>query len=135
MAVDPKILKALKSAKTKLDTSLNAENEKARNPVEDAVWRAAAEVEYALFLFSIAVEEEIKRSKWKIDPKLKKAEVKPILAEAQGLLEKAEKHVENEDLINAYKNASIARDYLLRIQKRFAKEKREAMKQKKRKQK
>jgi hypothetical protein len=131
MAANPKILKALKSATSQLDDSLNAKDEKAEEPIENAVWHAAAEIEYALFLFSISIEEEVKKSKWKINPKLKKAKAKPILTEAQNLIEKAEKHMKNEDLLDAYKNASIARDYLLRIQKRFTKKKREELKKKK----
>ncbi|MGD8546313.1 MAG: hypothetical protein PVH12_09080 [Candidatus Bathyarchaeota archaeon] len=135
MASNPKILKALKLAITQLDSSLDAEDATAGKPPEETVWHAAAEVEYALFLFSVSIEEETQKSKWKINPKLKKAEVKPLLVEVQSLLETAEKKLKNDDLLNAYKNASIARDYLLRIQKRFTKEKREALKKKKSKEK
>ncbi len=133
MSANTRILKALKFATTELGSSLESGDKKADNPLEDIVWHAAAEVEYALFIFSISTEEEIKKSKWKIDPSLKKAEVEPILAEAQNLLEEAEKHVKNENLLDAYKDASIARDYLLRVQKRFTKKRREALKKKNKK--
>lgn len=131
-----KLLKALESAMTHLNNSLDALDEESRNPLEESVWHVGAELEYALFLFSMLVGDETNRSKWKINPKLKKAELKPTLMEVQNLLKKSKRHVRNMrertgELSEAYKNASIARDYVLGIQKRFSKERREALKNKK----
>ena len=132
MAANEKILKALKSAMTHLDNSMLAIDKKEDDSLlEDSVWHVAAELEYALFLFSITVQNEIDKSKWKLNPKLKKVEVGPTLVTVQNLLNEAEKCIENEKLLDAYKSAYIARHYMLKIQKDFTKKKREALKKKK----
>jgi hypothetical protein len=131
MAANEKILKALKSAIAHLDNSMLAMDKKEDNSLADSVWHVAAELEYALFLFSITVQNEIDKSKWKLNPKLKKAEVGPTLVAVQNLLNGAEKCMTSEKLSDAYKSAYIARHYILKVQKDFAKKKREALKTKK----
>lgn len=131
MAADEKILKALKSAITYLGNSMLAIDKKEDNSLADSVWHVAAELEYALFLFSITVQNEIDKSKWKVNPKLKKVEVGPTLVTVQDLLNEAEKCMTSEKLSDAYKSAYIARHYVLKVQKDFAKKKREALKKKK----
>ena len=132
MATNEKISKALKSVITHLDNSMLIINKKKDDSLlEDSVWHVAAELEYALFLFSITVQNEIDKSKWKLNPKLKKVEVGPTLVTVQNLLNEAEKCIENEKLLDAYKSAYIARNYMLKIQKDFTKKKREALKKKK----
>ena len=131
MTTNRKMLKALKSAIAYLDSSMLAMDKKDDNLLTDSVWHAAAELEYTLFLFSIIVQNEIDKSKWKLNPKLKKVEVGPTLVTVQDLLNEAEKCIENEKLLDAYKSAYIARNYMLKIQKDFAKKKREALKKKK----
>jgi len=131
MTTNRKMLKALKSAITYLDNSIVAMDKKDDNLLTDSVWHAAAELEYALFLFSMTVQNEIDKSKWKLNPKLKKVEVGPTLVTVQGLLNEAEKCIKNEKLLDAYKSAYIARNYMLKVQKDFAKKKREALKKKK----
>ncbi len=132
MATNEKISKALKSAITHLDNSMLVINKKKDDSLlEDSVWHVAAELEYALFLFSITVQNEIDKSKWKLNPKLKKVEAGPTLVTVQDLLNDAEKCMTNEKLSDAYKSAYIARHYVLKVQKDFAKKKREALKKKK----
>jgi len=132
MATNEKISKALKSAITHLDNSMLIINKKKDDSLlEDSVWHVAAELEYALFLFSITVQNEIDKSKWKLNPKLKKVEVGPTLVTVQDLLNEAEKCMTSEKLSDAYKSAYIARHYILKVQKDFAKKKREALKKKK----
>ena len=131
MTANRKMLKALKSAMTHLDNSMLAMDKRDDNLLTDSVWHAAAELEYALFLFSITVQNEIDKSKWKLNPKLKKVEVGPTLVTVQDLLNEAEKCVKNEKLLDAHKSAYIARNYILKVQKDFAKRKREALKKKK----
>ena len=132
MAANEKILKALKSAMTHLDNSMLAIDKKEGDSLlDDSVWHVAAELEYALFLFSITVQNEIDKSKWKLNPKLKKVEVGPTLVTVQDLLNEAEKCMTSEKLSDAYKSAYIARHYVLKVQKDFAKKKREALKKKK----
>ena len=131
MAANEKILKALKSAITHLDNSMLTMDKKDDNSVADSVWHTAAELEYALFLFSITVQDEIDKTKWKLNPKLRKVEVGPMLVAVQELLDKAEKCVTNENLLDAYKSAYIARHFILKLQKDFTRKKREALKKKK----
>jgi len=130
MATDKKILKALKSAVMHLENSMQALNKNTENLLTTSVWHGAAELEYALFLFSITLQDEVDKSKWKLNPKLKKLEVGPALAAVQDLLNKAERYMAKKKLLDAYKNAYIARHYLLRVQKDFAKKKRDAFKKK-----
>jgi hypothetical protein len=131
MTTNKKMVKALKSAITYLDNSMLAMDKKDDGLLTDSVWHAAAELEYALFLFSISIQNEIDKSKWKLNPKFKKAEVGPTLITVQELLNEAEKCMKNEKLLDAYKSTYIARNYMLKVQKDFAKKKREALQKKK----
>jgi len=131
MTANRKMLKALKSAIAYLDSSIVAMDKKDDNLLADSVWHAAAELEYALFLFSMTAQNEIDKSKWKLNPKLKQVEVGPTLVTVQDLLNEAEKCTENEKLLDAYKSAYIARNYMLKVQTDFAKKKRDALKKKK----
>lgn len=131
MAANEKILKALKLAITHLDNSVQAMDKRDENSLADGIWHVGAELEYALFLFSIAAQGEIDTSKWKLNPKLKKVELGSTLVAVQDLLSEAEKCMRNKKLPDAYKGACIARDWILKIQKDFAKKKREALKKKK----
>lgn len=131
MTTNKKMLKSLKSAIAYLDSSMLAMDKKDDNLLTDSVWHAAAELEYALFLFSMTAQNEIDKSKWKLNTKLKKVEVGPTLVTVQDLLNEAEKCAKNEKLLDAYKSAYIARNYMLKVQKDFAKKKREAPKKKK----
>lgn len=130
MAANKKILKALKSAITYVDNSMPAMDKKDENSLADSIWHVAAELEYVLFLFSITVKDKVDKSKWKLNPKLKKVELGPTLVTVQDLLNEAEKCTKNEKLLDAYKSAYIARHYILKVQKEFARKKREALKKK-----
>jgi len=130
MATNKKILKALKSAITYVDNSMPAMDKKDENSLADSIWHVAAELEYVLFLFSITVKDKVDKSRWKLNPKLKKVELGPTLVTVQDLLNEAEKCTKNEKLLDAYKSAYIARHYILKVQKEFARKKREALKKK-----
>jgi hypothetical protein len=130
MAANKKILKALKSAITYLDDSMPAMDKKDENSLADSIWHVAAELEYVLFLFSMAVKDEVDKSKWKLNPKLKKVELGQTLVIVQDLLVEAEECMGNEKLLDAYKSAHVARHYILKVQKEFARKKREALKKK-----
>lgn len=131
MVANEKLLKALEFAITHLDNSVLAMDKKDKGSLEDAIWHVGAELEYGLFLFSITAQGEMDTSKWKLNSKLKNVEVGPTLVAVQDLLGKAEKCMRNEKLLDAYKSTYIARHYILKIQKDFAKKKREALKKKK----
>jgi hypothetical protein len=130
MTANDKISKSLKSTITYLENSTTALNKKDENSFSNNIWQVAAELEYMLFLFSMKFQEEIDQLKWKPNPELKKAETGPMLVEVQNLLNETEKYVENGKLMDAYKKAYIARNYVLKVQESLAKKKREALKKK-----
>ncbi len=129
--VNEKIMKALTSAMTYLDNSMLALDKKNEKSLADAIWHIAAELEYALFLFSITVQDGIDESECKLHPKLKEDDMGSTLATVQDLLDTAKKCMENKELSDAYRNAFIARHYILKIQKNLSKKKQEALKKEK----
>jgi len=130
MTANEKMLKALKTAKSHLEDSMMALNKKDEDSFDKSLWDTAAELEYALFLFSITFQNESDKSNWKPNPDLKKIETGSVLVEAENLLKEAEKSIANKNLQNAYRNAYIARHYLLKVQEDLAKKKREVLKNK-----
>ncbi|MDH5787981.1 MAG: hypothetical protein OEZ40_06810 [Candidatus Bathyarchaeota archaeon] len=129
MTVNEKILVALKSANDNLENSMLALSERDKVTFADSIWHSAAEVEYALFLFSMILQDKSTLPKWKSGSDLE-TETGPVLLETQNLLKDAEKCVANERLLDAYKSAYIARHYLLKLQEDIAKKKHEAFKKK-----
>jgi len=130
MTVDEKILKSLKSTISHLENSMLALNKKDESSFAGNLWHVAAELEYALFLFSMMFRNGSDSSKWKPNPELKKIETEPMLVEVQNLLNEAEKCMVEQKLLDAYKKAYIARHYILKAQEDIAKKKREALKKK-----
>jgi len=128
---EKKILKALSAAAAFLDGSMLALDEKDDDSLADGVWHVAAELEYALFLFSIVVQDEIDKSKWKLRPKLAKAEAGLMLVTVRGLLDKAEECMGEGQLLDAFRRTYIARGCVLKIQKDLDRKKREAFRRKK----
>jgi len=110
-----KLIKAINSAISNLEDSAKALVEKNEKGVLGHVWQAAADSEYALFLFSFMQPEDFVGSSWKLNFHLKKVEVGPAIVLAQDLLEEAKKSLKNDDLHEAYKKTWMARDYLLRV--------------------
>jgi hypothetical protein len=135
MATDEKISMALKSAATYLENSVRALNKKDGNSLMDSVWHLAAELEYALFMFSMALEEEKDKPKWRSNPRFKKVEVGSTLGMVQDLLKEVDKRMKERNLLEAYKKTEVARRYVLKVQRDFARKKREALKAKKAKKK
>jgi hypothetical protein len=130
MSANEKILKALKTAETNLESSVAALNKKDETAFADSVWHAADELEYALFLFSLTFQDEGARTKLKPNPELKKMDTHSLLAEAQNLLNEAERYLSNRKQRDSYKDAYVARHYVLRVQEDLAKKRREALKKK-----
>jgi hypothetical protein len=128
MTVNEKILKALKNAKGCLEKTMIALNNKDENLFADSLWHVAAELEYALFLFSITLQNENNIASWKQNPK--KMDATPSMGEVQSLLNEAMSLVEGGKLLEAYKNVYVARHSTLKIQEDLAKKKREALKKK-----
>lgn len=128
MAVNEKVLRALRTATNYLEKSIEAFNQKNEVSFADNFWHVAAELEYALFLFSITFQNENSHS-WKPNPE--KTDTKSVLEEVQNLLSEAEKSAVNEKLLESYKSAYIARHYIRKVQEDLAKKKREKLKKQK----
>ena len=115
------ILKAITSAIAYLENSMDALAKKDEKKVTNFVWRAASDLEYALFLFSLIHQDETESSSWKLDPHSKQIEIEPLLTSAQNLLKQAKESFEADDLHEAHKKTWIAQGHLLRIQEFFEK--------------
>ena len=133
MTANEKILKSLKSAMNYLENSAAALNKKDENLIADSIWHVAAELEYALFLFSIMFQDDVDKSKWKFNSKPQLIELDWTIKRVKELLSNAEKLATSKNFLEAYKEAYIARRYILEVQKSFAKKKREELKKKLRK--
>lgn len=130
MSVNEKILKTLKTANEYLEKSITALNNKDKNLFADSLWHVRAELEYALFLLSIAIQNENSIAHLKLNPETKKIDVMPNLGEVQSLLNEAERFMAAGNFLKAYKNVYVARHFTLKVQEGLAKEKREALKKK-----
>jgi hypothetical protein len=130
MTINEKASNALKSAANHLENSILALNKKDESSFADSLWHVAAELEYALFLFSIMFPDEGNLWSWKRKLELKKIETGSVLFELKNLLEEAERFFVDKRLLDAYKNAYIARHYALKVQEDLAKKKREMLQKK-----
>ncbi|MDH5437580.1 MAG: hypothetical protein OEX76_01615 [Candidatus Bathyarchaeota archaeon] len=110
-----KIIGAIKSAINHLESSMNCLVNSDENGVTGAVWRAAADLEYANFLFSVMQDESESRS-WKLDLRSKQVEIGPLLVSTQDLLREAEIGLDVGKLHEVYKKTWMARGYLLKVQ-------------------
>jgi len=115
MEYQPKIVEAIKSAINHLENSMKALVNGDENRVSDSVWRAAADLEYANFLFAIMQDSSESRS-WKLDLRSKQVEIGPLLMSAQDLLKEAESSLGISELQEVYKKTWMARGYLLKVQ-------------------
>ncbi len=127
MAANEKLLKALESAVSHLTDSIKAFGKKDETSFADAIWHLAAELEYALFLFSLTLkDEECDKAKLKPNPEALKIGNVEILEKIMELLDKARTGLKGGMLIEAYKNAYAARHYVFKIQEEQARKKRGA---------
>lgn len=109
-----KIIEALTSAINHLENSMKTLVNKDENGVSDSVWRAAADLEYANFLFSIT-QDETKSGSWKLDPNSKQEEIGPLLVSAQDLLKEAKGGLDAGEFSESHKKTWVARGYLLKV--------------------
>jgi hypothetical protein len=130
MMINGKVSNALKSAVIHLENALLASNKKDKNLFADSLWHVAAELEYALFLFSIMLPNENNLLSWKRNPELKKVETSSMLTKVKNLLDEAERFVADKRLLDAYKSAYVARHHVLKVQEDLAKKKREMLRKK-----
>jgi tRNA G37 N-methylase Trm5 len=127
MSMNRKILTAITSALNYLESSMGALSNKDEDSFAKGVWHVVAELEYALFLFSIVLQNSV-APKPKADPNLKNAEVNQIIADANQFLKDAETLVKDGKLLEAHENVRSARNYILKVQEALSKRKREASK-------
>jgi hypothetical protein len=120
MTVNEKVLRALRTAANYLEKSVLAFNQNDEATFTGNLWHVAAELEYALFMFSIISQNE-KSPSWKPNPE--KTDIKSALEEAQTLLSEAEKFAVSGRLLESYKNAYVARYYIRKVQEDLAKKK------------
>ena len=111
-----KIATAIISAMGSLNSSIEAYGKKDEKQMTGFVWRAVAELEYALFFLSIQHQGEIETSSWKMSSQSKEFEVEPALSSAKNLLKGAKSSVEANDFLEAYKKTWLARNHLLKVQ-------------------
>ncbi|MEM3626956.1 MAG: hypothetical protein QXZ25_02905 [Candidatus Bathyarchaeia archaeon] len=130
MQAEDKILKALEATVNHLKNAVQALKREDEKSFDDATWHAAAELEYALFLFSIMLKDAGETQKLKVNPESKVVNFEAILIQTQDFLSKAGTCMANKNILEAYKNANVARHYLLKVQEELAKRKRMASKTK-----
>ncbi|MBS7636354.1 hypothetical protein KEJ37_03270 [Candidatus Bathyarchaeota archaeon] len=129
MATNHKILKALESAANYLEKSASALGSGDENSFTKHFWHVAAELEYALFMFSLIFQEEnIDKSKWKPNPDVKKDNINGVLTEVYSLLDNAKKSLTSGKLLDAYKGVYLARHRVFAVEENLAKKKRERSK-------
>jgi len=118
-----KISKTVTSALAYIEDAILAQAEGNEEKVMQLTWRAASDLEYGLFLFSLRHPEETRSSSWKLPP-IKQPKIESLLASTQDLLKEATKSLEADNLKEAHKKTWIARGQLLRIHDFFEKKQR-----------
>ncbi len=121
-----KILVAIDSSISHLEDSIAASGKDKETEVMNDVWQAAADLEYALFLFSLIHQDETKPSSWKTNPRSKQAEINTLLVTTKDLLKTAKESLKTKNPFEAYKRTWIARGHLLRIHDAFEKKRKSA---------
>ena len=116
-----KLTQAIASARGHLEDSMKSVSKGSDEDVNGVVWRAAADLEYALFLFSVIHQDESGSSSWKLGLRSKDVEVDSVLASTRDLLEEAESKIEAGEIHEAHQKTWMARGYLLKLQEFFEK--------------
>jgi hypothetical protein len=86
-------------------------------------WRAAAELEYALFLFSLKYTDQDVTSGWKTESHNRSDSPAKLLKTVQTSVAKSKESVFSGNWLKAYEHAFTARQLLLRIQREYARKK------------
>jgi hypothetical protein len=114
-----KLSKTVTSALAYIEDAILAQAEGNEEKVTQLTWRAASDIEYGLFIFSLKHSKK-QSSSWKF-PQIKQPKIESLLAATQDILEEAAKSLEAEDLKEAHKKMWMARGQLLRIHDFFEK--------------
>lgn len=122
-----KTTEAIKSAMKYLEGTMKNLSKDNEDDVSGFVWQAAADLEYALFLFSVTHQDDPESSSWKLSLRSKDVEIDSVLASTRDMLKEAEGKIETGKVREAHKKTWMARGYLLKLQEFF--EKRRKLKQ------
>ena len=120
-----KISKTVTSALAYLEDTIDQQAKGNEKKVMQLTWRAASDLEYGLFLFSLKCPEETRTSSWKLPP-IKQPKIESLIESTQELLKEATKRFEADDPKEAHKKMWIARGQLLRIHDLFEKKQRKS---------
>jgi len=118
-----KISKTVTTALAYLEDAIDQQAKGNEKEVMQLSWRAASDLEYVLFLFSLESPEETRSSSWKLPP-IKQPKIDSLLIAVQDLLKEATKSLEADDLKEAHKKMWKARGQLLKIHDFFEKKQR-----------
>ena len=115
-----KISKTIASALAYLEDSADVYAKGNETKVMQLTWKAASDLEYGLFIFSLIHQDEARSPAWKL-PHIKKLEVEALIASTTALLKGAAKSLKADEFKEAYKKTWLARGQLLRIHDFFEK--------------
>ncbi len=115
-----KILGVLESAIRYLVNSITSLKSMNAEAFSNSVWRVAAELEYALFLFSLTIENG-QEALLKLNPEPRNLQLDKILLGVKDLIRGAQEYFKNGDLLNAFRNVRLARHYIFYVQNILAK--------------
>jgi hypothetical protein len=122
LAYGEKIAKALTSCEAYLDKSIAA-LKSASEELDSWTWHAAAELEYALFLFSLRKADEDVTLKWRAESPDGNRSPAELLNTVQNLVVHSRESAASGSWLQGRKYAYAARSVLLRIQREHARKK------------
>lgn len=123
MALNEKISRTLLSALNHLNKSISALKEGDENAFSNDVWHVAAELEYALFLFSLMLGEDRSVPASKPNPDPKNLPTDAIMSRVKELIQEAQGFLKVGSLLNAHKSVYLARHYLFKVQEGLSRKK------------
>ena len=123
LAYSKKILEALTSCGDYLEKSIDA-SKRTCEESDSCMWLAGAELEYALFLFSLRSSDEDFTSNWKTGSHDRSDSAAKLLSMVQNLVIRSKELTAASDWLQARRCADAARNILLRIQREHTKKKR-----------
>jgi len=123
LAYSEKIAEALTSCEDHLEKSIDA-SKRACEESDSCMWRAGAELEYALFLFSLKSSDEDVISNWKTGSHGRSDSAAKLLSTVQNLVIRSKELTATGDWLQARRCAYAARNILLRIQREHTRKKR-----------
>lgn len=120
-----KISRAVTSALTYIAKSIEAYAKSDEKKVLKLTWKAASDLEYCLFLFSLFDSHKTCSSSWKFSSS-KQPGIEVLLDFTQTLLREVAKSLEVNDFREAHKKTWIAKGQLLRLHDFYWKKQRKA---------